>query len=250
MSNPPPVRARIARHAPTAAQLRDEARRYLVGAIGLASYATGRAGRRYGSAAAQPAATEIVAEYTRGWVLFGSEPGRPAPLRWETFPERAVITPDTAKVPRRLRSIQRREEREIRIGEDFAEILRQTGRMRTGWLTAEAIEAYRAVHALGLATTVGTYRDGRLVGGLWGLEVGRTLGIMSMFHRENHAGALALAAVADEVAASGRWTLVDCGQLNENFARYGAYAVPTARFCELVWQSVRVTDSSPATRTA
>jgi len=39
---------------------------------------------------------------------------------------------------------------------------------------------------------VGTYRDGRLVGGLWGLEIGRVFSIMSMFHLENHAGALAL----------------------------------------------------------
>jgi len=198
-----------------------------------------RLGGRFGVAARSPTAPEIVTNYTRGWVLFGVPHAASSRLEWRRFPQRAVITRETAHVPKRLRSIQRRAELDLRHNEDFDAIIQHCQEGRDGWLTEEAVAAYRGLHDLGFVATVGAYRDDRLVGGLWGIAVGRVLGIMSMFHLEDHAGALALAAVADQVAADERWSLVDCGVLNDNFKRYGAYEVPHDQFCELVWRAAR-----------
>ncbi len=189
-------------------------------------------------------ASDIVANYGRGWVLFGRPDARLAPLIWRRFDTRAVITPESGKVPRRLRSVIRKEALEVRFNEDFEAVLEHTRAGRAGWLTPSAAAAYRQVGSLGLASSVGAYRDGELLGGLWGLEVGRTFGILSMFHLESHAGSIALAALVESVRERRRWTLVDCGGLTENFARYGAYEVPTSQFSELVWQGIR--SESPA----
>jgi len=227
-----------------ARRAKNELRPYAAAAVGAAARGVDHAARRVGRVSALPTPVEILAAYSRGWVLFGQPRHRLPAVHWERFPTRAIITPESAKVPKRLRTIQRRDEFEVRIGEDFEAIIEQCRVGRTGWLTADAVEAYRRVHELGCLSTVATYREGRLAGGFWGIEVGRTLGIMSMFHLQDHAGALALAAVADAVAERRRWTLIDCGGLNENFRRYGAYEVPTEEFCELVWRGMAIPEVS------
>jgi len=60
-----------------------------------------------------------------------------------------------------------------------------------------------------------------------------------MFHLENNAGALALAAIADIVSSDGRWAVVDCVDLNPNFERYGATEIPVREFSDLVWRSLK-----------
>jgi leucyl/phenylalanyl-tRNA--protein transferase len=194
--------------------------------------------RRVGSLI-PPTAPEVVANYTRGLLLFGRAPSCDTAFAWVRPPVRAVITRETAKVPKRLRTVQRHGELEVRYDQDFEAIIQHCMDGRTGWLTPSLIDVYREVHRLGFVATVGTYRDGKLVGGFWGIEIGRALAVLSMFHRENNAGALALAAVSDEVSGDGRWAMVDFVDLNPNFERYGASEIPVAQFTELVWRSLK-----------
>jgi leucyl/phenylalanyl-tRNA---protein transferase len=222
-------------------RLEVRARASLSVATGLLAHASATVGTHVGSASPASAVTasDILANYARGWVLFGRPDRRLTPLIWRRFDTRAIITPESSKVPRRLRSVIRRQELDVRFNEDFEAVLQHTCSGREGWLTPAAAAAYRQVANLGLGATVASYRDGELVGGLWGLEVGRTFGILSMFHRESHAGSIALAGLVESVRARRRWTLIDCGGLNENFARYGAYEIPTGQFSDLVWQGTR-----------
>jgi hypothetical protein len=73
-------------------------RPYLSAAVGSLSSLTSAAGARVGVACREPAATEVVANYASGWVLFGVPDNRLATLEWRTFPRRAIITPETARV--------------------------------------------------------------------------------------------------------------------------------------------------------
>jgi leucyl/phenylalanyl-tRNA--protein transferase len=194
--------------------------------------------RRVGSLIT-PTPPEVVANYTRGLLLGGRAESCDTAFEWVTRPVRAVITRETAKVPKTIRTVQRHGELEVRYDQDFEAIIHHCLDGRIGWLTPALIDVYREVHGLGFIATVGTYRDGRLVGGLWGIEIGRTLGILSMFHLENNAGALALAAIIDIVAGDGRWAVVDCVDLNPHFERYGAREIPVGQFSDLVWRSLK-----------
>jgi leucyl/phenylalanyl-tRNA--protein transferase len=185
-----------------------------------------------------PTAADVVANYVRGLVLFGRTGSYGAYFEWASYPNRAVITPQTAKIPKRLRPILRRGELEVRYDQDFEAIVRSCQQGRDGWLTAELIDVYRKVHRLGFVATVGAYRDGKLVGGIWGLGAGRVFGIMSMFHSESNAGAIALAALSQTVSTNGRWSVIDCGLLNPNFERYGATEISRSQFSELVLQNL------------
>jgi leucyl/phenylalanyl-tRNA---protein transferase len=184
---------------------------------------------------ARPTAAEVLANYGRGQILFGMR--RMGTFRWQTFEKRAVITAESARVPKRLQSQRRKLDFEVRFGEDHEAIIEACTEGRDGWLTGPTVEVYREIHALGCLSTVGIYQEGALVGGLWGIAVGGTFGIMSMFHRVDHAGAVAVAALSEAVAA-GEWSTIDCGWLNENFRRYGAYEIPTSEFCDRFWRGV------------
>ena len=160
-----------------------------------------------------PTAPQVVANYTRGLTLFGRARARRAIFEWRSFPTRGVITAETAKVPKSIRMFRRRTELTVKLDEDFEDIIHSCQRDPKNWiwLTPALIDVYREVHRLGFVSTAGAYRDGQLVGGLWGISVGRVFGGMSMFYREENAGSLALAAIVDIVSADGRWSIIDCG---------------------------------------
>jgi leucyl/phenylalanyl-tRNA---protein transferase len=224
---------------PRAARLRTVARPYLAAGIGRLSQATAVAGARIGAGAFAPTAPEVVANFPLGWLLFGVPDGPVPALEWRRFPQRAVITAQSGKVPRRLRQVLRRDRFEVRSDCDFEAIIAGCRTGRAGWLTEDAVDVYRRVHALGFVSTVGTYRDGRLVGGLWGIALGRTLGMMSMFHTEDHAGSVALATLIGELGDDGRWALLDAGELKPHAQMYGAFGVDVDRFSELVLTHAR-----------
>jgi leucyl/phenylalanyl-tRNA--protein transferase len=207
--------------------------------VGHLARAVDVAGRRVGSASTRPSAAEIAANYMRGWVLFGIPQPRLAAFEWRFFSERAVITQGTAQVPKRIRPLQRRAEMEVRFGSDFTEMIEACRAGRSGWLTTEAVAAYQELYDSGFVATVGTYRANRLIGGMWGVAVGSTFGIMSMFHTENHAGSLALAALVEKVKAGDDWSVIDCGRtLLPHFESYGAYEISASEFGDLVSQGI------------
>jgi leucyl/phenylalanyl-tRNA---protein transferase len=193
-----------------------------------------------------PTAPDVVAGFARGLVLFGrpSSYGDGTGFEWCWYPVRAVITPQTARVPKNLRRVMRRGELAARFDQDFEGIIRQCQAAHgRGWLTDPLIEVYRDVHRLGFIRTIGMYRQDRLVSGIWGIELGRVFTAMSMFHTEDNSGAVLLGEIATQVSG-GRWSAVDFGALNPNFARYGASEIPIAEFVAFVLRGLQDTQRS------
>lgn len=184
-----------------------------------------------------PDADEVIDRYLRGYVLFGRPAGRLAKFEWQSFDARAIATGENAKIPSRLRGLRRNSVMEVRFDQDLLEVARacQEGRSDWPWLTDELVDLYLKLGERGWMSTVGTYRDGQLVGGLLGISVGRTYSLMSVFHRENHAGSVALAALVDIVKSDdGRWSLIDFGHMTPHFERFGAVEVSEERLLELL----------------
>ena len=187
----------------------------------------------------RPTATEVLANYARGMVLFGRSNSRTAPFVWDRFTMRSIITKETAKIPNSVQRYRRHSELKVRFNENFEEIIHQCSVGRSEWLTPELISIYLEVHKLGFTAAVGTYRGDQLVGGLWGLAMGRVVSVYSMFHRENHAGSFAFAALTESIANDGHWSVMDCGVPTEHTDRYGATEVSREEFCELLWKSLK-----------
>jgi leucyl/phenylalanyl-tRNA---protein transferase len=173
-----------------------------------------------------PASPErVVSNYCQGLVLFGRSHDK---LVWESFPARAIITPEAAHIPKRLKGTLRNHQFEIRYNTDLESVIRACQREKT-WINEPLIQIYQELFAQGIVETIELYQAGELVGGIWGTVIQGTFGIMSMFHRANHAGAIALGTLVLHLQ-DGKYRLVDCGELNDNFSRYGASAIAYEEF--------------------
>lgn len=193
-----------------------------------------------------PAPAEVVANYLRGYLLFGRRNPYGEWFHWYRLPARSVITRESAHVPRRQRPLIHRDDVEFRYNQDFELVMRHCQEGRDGWLTDDAVAVYRKMHTLGLIGIAGTYREGKLAGGFWGLSIGRVFAIMSMFHLEKSAGSLALAAMADSLRNGGRWALIDCGGPGDHWDRYGARNLSVEEFAALVTSQLFLPEDTTA----
>ena len=183
----------------------------------------------------EPPTPEMVISYFyQGLLLIGRniEGG----LIWQSYPRRAIITPETARISKRLKQYIKKENFDIRINEQFEQVVRNCQRTEIKtWINEPVIDLYCKLHEMGYASSLEAYRDGELVGGIWGLGFGRTWSIMSMFHSANRAGSILLSTLV-RYLKRGELDLVDCGQMNENFKRYGAHWISVEDFRDAVVQ--------------
>jgi len=162
--------------------------------------------------------------------------GQP-PLWWAPDP-RMVLPVAEFKLSLSLRKTLRRFARtpgcELRFDHDFAAVMRacasapRQGQAGT-WIVPEIIAAYTALHQQGLAHSVETWVDGRLVGGLYGVGIGRMFYGESMFSHQTDASKIALAGLVAFCRAHGIG-LIDCQQATGHLASLGAREMPRVAF--------------------
>jgi leucyl/phenylalanyl-tRNA--protein transferase len=156
------------------------------------------------------------------------------PLLWFSPDPRFVIEPARAHVPASLRKTIRRGGFEVRADTAFHEVMMgcraapRPGQDGT-WITPAMIEGYEALHRLGFAHSVEAYRDGELVGGLYGVSLGRMFTGESMFARVPDASKVAFATLLGNLVAWG-FAMVDCEVRTEHLARFGGEDWPRGRF--------------------
>jgi len=169
----------------------------------------------------------LVAAYSQGIFPWFSE-GQPI-LWWSTAP-RMVLPPSEFRLHHSLRKTLKRFRAspacELRIDSDFSAVIHAcAGTPREGqsstWIVPRMVQAYEALHAAGFAHSVETWVDGRLVGGLYCVALGRAVFGESMFAHASDASKIALAALVglcrrEDVA------LIDCQQNTAHLASLGA----------------------------
>ncbi|MFZ5479369.1 MAG: leucyl/phenylalanyl-tRNA--protein transferase [Myxococcota bacterium] len=177
------------------------------------------------------APARLVEAYRRGIFPWYSE-GQP--IWWHSPDPRFVLDPATLHVPRSLKKIVRRRDYEIRFDTAFGEVMRACAavprpRQRGTWITREMRAAYAELHERGLAHSAEAWRDGKLVGGLYGVSIGDVYFGESMFAREPDASKVAFVVLVRWMRARGV-DLVDSQVYTEHLARFGAEEWPRARY--------------------
>lgn len=190
----------------------------------------------------------LLAAYSRGiFPWFG--PGLPV-LWWSPDP-RCVLPPDHFHLPRRSARRLRASPFALTLDAAFGRVIRACaaprqcrGAQPSGtWITAEMIAAYERLHALGYAHSVEAWRGDALVGGLYGVALGRAFFGESMFHTEPEASRAALAGLVGLLRRRGVW-LLDCQQATPHMERMGARLVPRSEFLRAL---ARALECPPAT---
>ena len=160
------------------------------------------------------------------------------PILWWSPDPRMVFRTDGVRLSSRFRRTLRSSGWELRADGAFAEVVEacatapRRGQAGT-WITAPMREAYLRLHVLGLAHSVEVYDGPRLVGGIYGVAVGRMFFGESMFSAESGGSKAALAGLAHWLHRLG-WPLIDAQVENAHLLRMGATHWPRPRFLAAV----------------
>ena len=188
----------------------------------------------------------ILTAYSRGVFPWYSE-GQPI-LWWSPDP-RMVLFPGEFKVSKSLAKTIRTAKFEVRFNTAFADVMAACAAPRgqyTGtWILPAMQAAYTNLHHIGFAHSAETWRDGELVGGLYGIAMGRMFYGESMFSRETDASKVAFVAMVEKLTRDG-FQLIDCQQETRHLASFGARPVPRKKFTQQMQELITLNaDNSP-----
>jgi leucyl/phenylalanyl-tRNA--protein transferase len=164
-------------------------------------------------------------------------------LYWIEPEERGVLPLDRVRVPKRLARTIRQEKFQVRVDTDFVGVLAgcaasRPGR-RTTWINARIAELYAELFRMGHCHTIETWKDGRLVGGLYGVHLGGAFFGESMFSTERDASKVALVYLAARLIRGG-FKLLDTQFVTDHLEQFGAIEISRPQFHKRLSEALKL----------
>lgn len=159
-------------------------------------------------------------------------------LHWFSPDPRAIIPLDEFHVSKTLAQTVRRSPFEIRINSAFRQVMQSCAQRPEGtWITRDIVQAYCDLHGLGLAHSVEAWREGKLVGGLYGVSIGGAFFGESMFHTARDASKVALVHLVERMRER-QFALLDIQFTTAHLKRFGAIEIPRVEYLSRLDEAV------------
>jgi leucyl/phenylalanyl-tRNA---protein transferase len=159
------------------------------------------------------------------------------PILWWSPDPRMVLFPPRLRVARSLRKGLRQQRYRVTFDHAFEAVIRACSEPRGDeggtWITPEMIEAYVRLHRLGHAHSAEAWRDGELVGGVYGVSIGRVFFGESMFHRARDASKHAFVCIVERLDHWG-CAVIDCQMQTSHLLSLGAETISREDFVALL----------------
>jgi leucyl/phenylalanyl-tRNA--protein transferase len=170
----------------------------------------------------------LVAAYRGGIFPMAVEDGT---IAWFSPDPRGILPIETFQVPTRLARSIRQRPWVIRLDTSFEAVMRACAKRgeEGTWISEEIVQSYVALHRRGQAHSVEVWREGSLVGGLYGVHLGGVFFGESMFHRERDASKAALVALVDRLRHKG-FALLDTQWTTPHLEQFGAIEIPRREY--------------------
>lgn len=174
----------------------------------------------------------VLKAYTLGLFPMAESRNDPA-MHWIDPDWRGILPFENFHIPRSLRKTIRRGIFDVRFNCDFRSVIRAcarpTPKRRDTWINNNIADLYTDLHEMGHAHSVEAWQGDDLVGGLYGVTLGRAFFGESMFARVDDASKVAFVALVMRLQSSG-FTLLDTQFTNDHLLRFGAVEIPRARY--------------------
>lgn len=173
------------------------------------------------------------------------------PILWWSPNPRLVLFPDKLVVSRSLAKTLRKPKYVITVDRAFGEVVKACAKSRKEavgtWITEDILQAYTELHHKGYAHSAEAWRNGNLVGGLYGVAIGRIFFGESMFYSETDASKVAFANLVGRLKAWG-YRVIDCQVSTEHLKSFGAQEIARDEFEKLLGQYCGESPDSSAWR--
>ena len=165
------------------------------------------------------------------------------PILWWSPDPRMILYPAELKISKSLRKSLNKKDYVIRLDSDFEQVIRSCAHIRIDngqgtWITDDMAKAYCRLHALGYAHSVEVWQNKQLVGGLYGIALGRCFFGESMFSRRKDASKIALYHLCGYLAMR-HYHLIDCQVPSSHLASLGAVNMERKRFLSKLRNSLK-----------
>lgn len=168
------------------------------------------------------------------------------PVLWWSPNPRMVLFPDELKISRSLRRTLKKGRYQIRTDYAFGEVIQACAMPRKGqagtWIHPEMTNAYTALHEMGLAHSVETWMDDVLVGGLYGVSLGKVFFGESMFSQVSDASKIALVHLVRQLQYW-KFGLIDCQVRTNHLENLGAREISRVEFSQKL--NIFITELGP-----
>ena len=168
----------------------------------------------------------LVAAYSRGFFPMTEEDGL---ISWFCPDPRTMIPLDAFHQPRRLARFIRKRPFEVVLDRDFEGVMRGCADRNKTWISDGFIQVYTALYRKGSAHSIEAYREGRLVGGIYGVSLGAAFMGESMFSREKGASSVCLVHLVRHLIKQG-YRLFDVQFMTEHLRRFGAMEISRPQY--------------------
>lgn len=165
------------------------------------------------------------------------------PILWWSPDPRFILEPDEFKISRSLQKTLQRKIFQVTFDRVFEDVIAACSTVpregqRGTWITREMCDAYIELHGLGYAHSVETWFAGNLVGGLYGLSLGKVFFGESMFHKKTDASKVALATLVEKLKSWG-FHFIDSQMTTEHMMSLGAKEMPRRIFLKRLQSALR-----------
>lgn len=159
------------------------------------------------------------------------------PILWWSPDPRLVLLPERLVVSRSLRKTLRKQIFDVTYDSAFSEVINACSAPRDDaggtWISRDMKQAYQKLHDLGIAHSIEAWQSGELVGGLYGVTVGRVFFGESMFHRTTDASKVAFVHAVRQLS-EWNYQLIDCQVSTSHLVSLGAEEMPRAQFVQRI----------------
>ncbi len=167
------------------------------------------------------------------------------PILWWSPDPRFVLFPDELKVAKSMRSYFNQRKFEVTFDQDFEKVIRncknqdRKGQVGGTWISEDMINAYCNLYEAGYAHSVEVWKGKELVGGLYGIGLGKMFFGESMFAKESNASKVGFITLVKYLIAKG-YRLIDCQQETKHLKSLGGRSIPRKSFLEMVTENQEI----------
>ena len=189
---------------------------------------------------------DLLNAYCQGAFPMGDDDGS---ISWYRPRMRGILPVAEFHVPRRFARFLKTCRFEVRWNTAFADVMRGCADRETTWINEPIFETYEALHRVGFAHSAEVWREGRLVGGVYGVAIGGAFFGESMFSREPQASKVALTRLQQHLAERG-FVLHDTQWTTPHLAQFGGHEIPIEDYMNVLEQAIHLpvtfSDDAPA----